>query len=39
MATPETHDPTVELPDPAGAEPQPPRQKAVTIGNVCKALQ
>ena len=32
MATPETHDPTVELPDPAGAEPQPPRQKAVTIG-------
>jgi DNA-binding transcriptional MerR regulator len=39
MATPETHDPTVELPDPGGAEPQPPRQKAVTIGNVCKALQ
>jgi DNA-binding transcriptional MerR regulator len=38
MATPETRDPTVELPDPAGQEPQPPRQKAVTIGRVCKAL-
>jgi DNA-binding transcriptional MerR regulator len=39
MATPETRDPAVELPDPAGQEAQPPRQKAVTIGTVCKALQ
>jgi len=39
MATPETRDPAVELPDPAGQEAQPPRQKAVTIGMVCKALQ
>ncbi|MBV9804287.1 MAG: MerR family transcriptional regulator, partial [Solirubrobacterales bacterium] len=39
MATPETTEPNVELPDAAGAGPQPPRQKAVTIGTVCKALQ
>jgi DNA-binding transcriptional MerR regulator len=39
MATAETRDPAVELPDPAGQEPQPPRQKAATIGAVCKALQ
>jgi DNA-binding transcriptional MerR regulator len=39
MATPETRDPTVELPEPGGQEPQPPRHKAVTIGTVCKALQ
>src|SRR5579885_577622 len=38
MATPETREPTVELPDPGAPEPQPPRQKAVTIGTVCKAL-
>src|SRR5690242_9719988 len=38
MATSETHEPSVELPDPAGPEPQRPRQKAVTIGTVCKAL-
>jgi DNA-binding transcriptional MerR regulator len=39
MATPETTDPAVELPDPADQDAQPPRQKAVTIGTVCKALQ
>jgi DNA-binding transcriptional MerR regulator len=39
MATPDTRDPAVELPDAAGQEPQPPRQKAATIGTVCKALQ
>jgi DNA-binding transcriptional MerR regulator len=39
MATPEIRDTALELPDPAGEEAQPPRQKAVTIGTVCKALQ
>jgi DNA-binding transcriptional MerR regulator len=38
MATPETHGPNVELPDPVDQEEQRPRQKAVTIGTVCKAL-
>src|SRR6202042_2264303 len=35
---PETRDPTVEIPGPPPEEAQP-RQKAVTIGSVCKALQ
>jgi DNA-binding transcriptional MerR regulator len=41
MATQETRDPAAELHDPEGAEEeaQRPRQKAVTIGTVCKALQ
>jgi DNA-binding transcriptional MerR regulator len=39
MATSDTRDPAVELPDPAVEPTQPPRQKAVTIGTVCKALQ
>jgi DNA-binding transcriptional MerR regulator len=39
MATPETTDPAVELPEPADQDAQHPRQKAVTIGTVCKALQ
>jgi DNA-binding transcriptional MerR regulator len=40
MATPETRDPAaVEIPDPAVQEAERPRQKAVTIGTVCKALQ
>ncbi|HYB28447.1 MAG TPA: MerR family transcriptional regulator [Solirubrobacteraceae bacterium] len=39
MATSDTRDPALELPDPADHEAQPPRQKAVTIGTVCKALQ
>jgi DNA-binding transcriptional MerR regulator len=39
MATPEIRDTALELPDPAGEEAQPPRQKAATIGTVCKALQ
>ncbi len=38
MATPETRDPAVELPEPLG-DAERPRQKAVTIGTVCKALQ
>ncbi|MBV9606925.1 MAG: MerR family transcriptional regulator [Solirubrobacterales bacterium] len=39
MATSDTQHPDVELPDPAaGEEPQRPRQKAVTIGTVVKAL-
>src|SRR5947209_17563543 len=40
MATPETRDPAAALPEPP--EPpaaEPPRQKAVTIGAVCKALR
>ena len=40
MATPETRDPAVEIPaPPAAEEAERPRQKAVTIGSVCKALQ
>jgi DNA-binding transcriptional MerR regulator len=39
MVTPDTRDPAVELPEPAAPEAQPPRQKAVTIGTVCKALR
>ena len=39
MATPDTRDPAVELPEPPGPDVQRPRQKAVTIGTVCKALQ
>ncbi|MBV8217115.1 MAG: MerR family transcriptional regulator [Solirubrobacterales bacterium] len=35
MAAPETRDPS---PDPSLADAERPRQKAVTIGNVCKAL-
>src|SRR5437588_6510440 len=36
----DTRDPAaVELPGPTDPEPQRPRQKAVTIGTVCKALQ
>ena len=36
----ETHDPAAELPElAAGEAAQRPRQKAVTIGSVCKALQ
>jgi DNA-binding transcriptional MerR regulator len=38
MATPDTHDPAAELPDPADHEAPRPRQKAVTIGTVVKAL-
>jgi DNA-binding transcriptional MerR regulator len=41
MATSETREPPVELPEPPPEEEsaQRPRQKAVTIGTVCKALQ
>ena len=39
MATPDTRNPAVELPEPPVPEAQRPRQKAVTIGTVCKALQ
>ena len=40
MATPETRDPAaVEIPDPTIHDAERPRQKAVTIGTVCKALQ
>jgi DNA-binding transcriptional MerR regulator len=38
MATPETTDPAMALPEPPDAPSEPPRQKAVTIGAVCKAL-
>src|SRR5580704_14343047 len=38
MATPEARTPEVELPEPTTQEPDRPRQKAVTIGAVCKAL-
>src|ERR1700693_752788 len=39
MATPETHDPApVEIHDPPLGDAERPRQKAVTIGMVCKAL-
>src|ERR1700751_4275794 len=33
------HDPAVELPEPPDQEAERPRQKAATIGTVCKALQ
>src|SRR3984885_9133361 len=39
MATPEIRDPDAQLPDRVEPEAEPPRQKAVTIGMVCKALQ
>lgn len=37
----DTRDPSIDVPEPppAPGEAQPPRQKAVTIGTVCKALQ
>ncbi len=38
MAPPDTRSPEVELPEPPGADREAPRQKAVTIGAVCKAL-
>ncbi|HEV3390640.1 MAG TPA: hypothetical protein VG057_16585 [Solirubrobacteraceae bacterium] len=39
MATPETHEPApVEIQDPPLADAERPRQKAVTIGTVVKAL-
>ena len=38
MATPETTDPAMALPEPPETPSEPPRQKAVTIGAVCKAL-
>jgi len=38
MATPETTDPAMALPEPPDGPSEPPRQKAVTIGSVCKAL-
>ncbi len=38
MSTSETRNPDVELPEPSDQESAPPRQKAVTIGAVCKAL-
>jgi DNA-binding transcriptional MerR regulator len=40
MATPDTRDPdAVEIHDPPAQDADRPRQKAVTIGTVCKALQ
>ncbi|MCL2418141.1 MAG: MerR family transcriptional regulator [Conexibacteraceae bacterium] len=39
MATAESNDPPVDLPEPAPPESGPPLQKAVTIGAVCKALE
>jgi DNA-binding transcriptional MerR regulator len=38
MATSDTTDPGLELPDPPGSAEASPRQKSVTIGAVCKAL-
>jgi DNA-binding transcriptional MerR regulator len=38
MAAPETRDPAATLPEPPEPPSEPPRQKAVTIGAVCKAL-
>jgi len=45
MASPSTRNPNVELPEPPAEQPEDvehqqerPRQKAVTIGAVCKAL-
>src|SRR6202521_1224332 len=39
MTTSETSGPTVDLPERSEQPPDRPRQKAVTIGTVCKALQ
>jgi DNA-binding transcriptional MerR regulator len=39
MSVPDTHEPELELPDPADGQGGRPRQKAVTIGAVCKALE
>ena len=38
MATSDTGNPELALPEPPGKEAERPRQKAVTIGAVCKAL-
>jgi DNA-binding transcriptional MerR regulator len=38
MASADTENPELELPEPSEPEGQRPRQKAVTIGAVCKAL-
>jgi DNA-binding transcriptional MerR regulator len=38
MVSSETGNPELELPEPPGTEAERPRQKAVTIGAVCKAL-
>ena len=38
MASTDTTKPEAELPDPSENDGRPPRQKAVTIGAVCKAL-
>jgi DNA-binding transcriptional MerR regulator len=38
MSSTDTRNPEVDLPDQLGQEPDRPRQKAVTIGAVCKAL-
>jgi DNA-binding transcriptional MerR regulator len=39
MATTEHNDLSLDLPDPAAADNSRPRQKAITIGAVCKALE
>jgi DNA-binding transcriptional MerR regulator len=39
MATTEHNDLSLDLPDPAAADNGRPRQKAITIGAVCKALE
>ncbi len=39
MATSDTRSPQVELPEPPARQAERPRQKAVTIGAVCKALR
>jgi DNA-binding transcriptional MerR regulator len=39
MATTEHNDLSLDLPDPAAADSGRPRQKAITIGAVCKALE
>ena len=38
MASTDITKPAVELPEPSEPNGEPPRQKAVTIGSVCKAL-
>ncbi|MBV9473809.1 MAG: MerR family transcriptional regulator [Solirubrobacterales bacterium] len=38
MMSADTRNPDLELPDPTGPDADRPRQKAVTIGSVCKAL-